>query len=260
LSWDEHAEGKVETAYFERVLPAAMNKCAAIVTISESSENAILQRWPWFESKLSVIPHGIASEYFTDDRPELPESLQTQIGNAPYVIYLGGPIERKRFSWALEVIAHCKQNSVKLIACGFGPGAKQNACKNVPAELRDRVLFANFLSDSELLALYRGAQSVLYPTLYEGFGFPAVEAQAAGVPVIFSALGSLRELIGPLALVVPPFELDAWLNALTEALSMGDRRAEKAQAARIWAGKFSWSQSFAKHLAVYRKAAAALAG
>jgi alpha-1,3-rhamnosyl/mannosyltransferase len=252
LMWDEPLEGKIANFYFHRLLPAAMKKCAAVITISESSKNDILNKWPWLEAKLTVIPHGIASEYFDEDMPALPSALQSSIGDAPYVVYLGGPIERKRFAWALDVFAHCKTRPLKLVACGFGAEARREAMQNLPTELRDDVYFADFLSDADLLALYKNAQAVFYPTLYEGFGFPAIEAQAAGAPVLFSALGSLAELIGPLAMVLPPFDLDAWVQALDTALTMGDERHEKARAAREWAKKFSWAESAEKHFAVYR--------
>jgi glycosyltransferase involved in cell wall biosynthesis len=254
LMWEDLHEGVVASTYFDKLLPAALNKSAAIITISESSKNDILKKWPWLESKLSVIPHGIANEYFVEDSLELPKSLQTQIGEDPYIIYLGGPMERKRFSWALNVLGHCKHKSLKLIACGYGADARRDAIQSLPINLQNRVYFAEFLSDADLLALYKNAQAVLYPTLYEGFGFPAIEAQAAGVPVIFSALGSLVELIGPLAIVVPPFELDAWLAALNDALLMGEARIKKAYDAKVWACKFTWAESAEKHLAVYRKA------
>lgn len=255
LMWDEPIDGKIANTYFNRLLPAAMKKSAAVITISESSKNDILKKWPWLESKLTVIPHGIAGEYFIDEQPELPPSIRSKIGDSPYIVYLGGPMERKRFSWALEVFAHCKQKPLKLIACGFGATARSEAIQNLPTELRDEVYFADFLSDADLLALYKNTKAVLYPTLYEGFGFPAIEAQAAGVPVLFSALGSLAELIGPLAMVVPPFDQDAWLYALNEALSMGEKRMEKVQSAKAWAQKFSWAESAEKHLNVYRKVA-----
>jgi len=260
LSWEERADTLVATAYYETILPAAMKRCAAIITISESSKTDILARWPWLENKLSVIPHGIESAYFTTEPGKIPEDLQANIGDAAYLVYLGGPMERKRFNWALEVLARTEHRSLKLVACGFESEARRIAADKLPTSLQERVHFANFLSDSELRALYRGAQAVLYPTLYEGFGFPAVEAQAAGVPVIFSALGSLKELIGPLALVAPPDDLDAWLAAVTEAMSMGERRAVRARAASEWAKQFSWKESFEKHLAVYRKVASSRTG
>lgn len=252
ILWDEQ-NPSTNNVYLNRVLPAALKKCAAIVTISESSRHDILARWPSLEPKLTAIHHGIASEYFEDESIPLPVDLQALLAQSPYLVYLGGSMERKRFAWALEVIAHSRHPSLKLVACGFGAEARGQAQAKLPAELQERVFFANFLSDAELRALYRGATAVLYPTLYEGFGFPALEAQASGVPVLFSALGSLRELIGPLAVVLPPFELDAWLVAVTDALAMGEQRQEKALAAREWARQFTWAACFEKHLAVYRR-------
>jgi|GEM_PF-1588302 len=255
LMWDEAFEGVVANTYFNKLLPAAMAKCAAVITISESSKNDILKKWPALASKLTVIPHGIDDSYFLEGEFAVPASLRSQIVDAPYIVYLGGPMERKRFAWALEVFAHCRHRPLKLIACGFGADARREAADNLPHELRDDVLFADYLSDADLLALYKNAQAVLYPTLYEGFGFPAIEAQAAGTPVLFSALGSLTELIGPLAMVLPPYDRDAWTQALDEALALGDLRIAKAEAAKTWASKFTWSESYHKHLAVYRQAA-----
>jgi alpha-1,3-rhamnosyl/mannosyltransferase len=126
----------------------------------------------------------------------------------------------------------------------------------LPPDLKSRVHFAPFLSDAELRALYGAAVAVLYPTLYEGFGFPVVEAQAAGVPVVFSAVSSLSELIGPLALVAATDDLQGWCRALHDSLSMGDRRLSLAAEARSWAQRFSWQASLAAHLDVYRDVAA----
>jgi alpha-1,3-rhamnosyl/mannosyltransferase len=182
--------------------------------------------------------------------------LAEQIDGAPYAVYLGGPMQRKRADWAMEVLGVCRQPRLKLVICGFGSAARRDALAALQPELRGRVLFAEFLSDAELRALYRGAQAVLYPTLYEGFGFPALEAQAAGTPVLFSPLGSVKELIGPLAMVVPPYDRDAWVAALDETAAMGEQRFVRAHAAAEWVRRFAWSESFAKHLAVYRQVGA----
>lgn len=253
LSWEERPNTPGAKLYWDTLMPAALKKCAAIITISESSRVDILAKWPWLEKKMSVIPHGIEDAYFAEDRGRIPVELASTIGNSPYLVYMGGPMERKRFNWATEVLAHTQHPTLKLIACGFGTEARRIAEVKLPEHLKDRVHFASFLSDSELRALYRGAKAVLYPTLYEGFGFPAIEAQAAGVPAIFSALGSLKELIGPLAVVVPPHDMDAWVAAVDQALTMGERRVEMALAASMWVRQFEWKQSFAKHLAVYQQ-------
>lgn len=256
LTWEETYAGKIDDAYWNRLQPAALAKCAAVITISESSKNDILARWPGLEPKLTVIPHGIGDDYFRESTPSLPKDTRQEIGDSPYVVYLGGPMGRKRFSWALEVVARCSQPSLKLIACGFSSAAVREAKESLPQEMRSRVHFPGFLSEDELIAVYRSAQAVLYPTLYEGFGFPAIEAQASGVPVLFSPLGSLRELIGPLAVVVPADDMQAWVSALDRTLSI-DREAlnERSASAKEWAKGFSWEKSFEKHLAVYRRAA-----
>jgi glycosyltransferase involved in cell wall biosynthesis len=255
LSWEERPDTAKASLYFESVLPAALKKCAAVVTISESSRSDILTRWPWLESKLTVIPHGIEDAYFKPEASEIPAELKDRLDGSPYIVYMGGPMERKRFDWALELLARADRPSLKLVACGFGAAAREAATKKLPDQLKGRVVFASFLSDVELRAVYRAAQAVLYPTLYEGFGFPAIEAQAAGVPVLFSALGSLKELIGPLAFVVPANDMDAWVAALTQAMNLGGALDERARLAANWAQQYSWSESFEKHLTVYRKAA-----
>lgn len=252
LAWEEREDTLAARTYWDHLVPAALKRSAAVVTISECSRTDILARWPWLEPKLTVIPHGIDEAYFTGERSSLPEDLARQIGAAPYAVYLGGPMKRKRADWAMEVLAASAQKNLKLVICGFGSAARRSAVAGLSPHLRERVLFAEFLSDPELRALYRGAQAVLYPTLYEGFGFPALEAQAAGVPVIFSPLGSLKELVGPLATVVPPHDLAAWVAALDETAALGEQRAERARAAARWVRRFAWSESFAKHLAVYR--------
>jgi alpha-1,3-rhamnosyl/mannosyltransferase len=214
-------------------------------------------KWPGLEHKLYVIPHGIASEYLDPNASPTKSALQDGLGTAPYVVYLGGPAARKRFDWAVKVLEASDMPALQLVVVGFGAGSRAAAMNSVPSQLRARVHFAPFLADDELRALYQGAVAVLYPTLYEGFGFPAVEAQAAGTTAIFSAVSSLSELVGPLARVVEPHDLPAWCHAVREAMSLAPAaRSTLAADARAWAQRFSWQRSFAAHLDVYRRAAA----
>lgn len=256
LAWEERPDTLGARMYWDKLVPAGLRKCAEVVTISESSRTDILKRWPWLEPKLTVIPHGIDEEYFHPENSTIPEGLTRQIGGSPYLVYLGGPMQRKRPDWAIEVFAACAQPGLKLVMCGFGNSARKAAQSALAPEMQSRVLFAEFLQDAELRALYRGAQAVLYPTLYEGFGFPALEAQAAGTPVLFSPLGSLKELVGPLAMVVPPHDREAWIAAIAQTAQPGEWRAERARAALAWTRGFRWQDSFDKHLTVYRRAGA----
>ena len=257
IPWEMETDTRWQRWYWHQLMPSAFRRCAAVVTISESSKRDLLARWPDLEPKLTVIPHGIEAAYFEPPSSTLPASLTAELAGARYAVYLGGPMQRKRFDWAVQTLAAQPDATLKLVACGFGADARKAARQALPHELQGRVLFAEFLSDAELLALYRGAVAVLYPTLYEGFGFPAVEAQAAGVPVIFSPLGSLAELVGPLTTLVPAQDLPAWSTALHEAATLSpEARADKAALASAWAQGFRWGESWRRHLEVYRRVAA----
>jgi len=256
LAWEERPDVLGERLYFDRLQAAALHRCAAVVTISESSRRDIERKWPRLAGKLTVIPHGIADDCFIEDEPGPPPALQPALGTARYLVYLGGPMARKRFDWALRVLADSPDTSLRLVGCGFGAAARDAATTALPTALRERVVFAPFLEDAELRRLLRGAMAVLYPTLYEGFGFPVVEAHAAGVPCLFSAVGSLAELVGPLSFVVPTDDLAAWGEALARALALeGEARLARVRAGRDWARQFSWRRSCEAHLAVYRQVA-----
>lgn len=257
LAFEERPNTLGQKLYWDHLIPAALRRAAHVITISECSKRDILARWPELEDRLTVIYHGIDAAYFEPTAAALPKALTDPLGPSPYLVYLGGPMARKRFDWAVQVLEAQPNTQLKLVACGFGAKSREEARQSLAPSLRERVVFAPFLSDAELIATYRAARAVLYPTLYEGFGFPAIEAQASGVPVIFSALGSLAELAGPLALIEPAQDLAAWAAAVQRADEMpaSEREALAAQA-RSWAQGFQWARSHAAHVAVYRQVAA----
>lgn len=256
--WEEERPTRLDHFYHHQVQNLALRGCAAVITISESSKRDIAARWPVLADRLTVIPHGIADEFFEDSSVPLPAALQQALGDAPYLLFMGGPQPRKRFGWALDLLAQCGREDLHLVGCGFGAGTAP--LDQVPMALRHRVHFAPFVNDSELVTLYRRARAAVYPTLYEGFGFPAVEAQAAGTPILFSPVSSLVDLIGPLAWPVDAQDFSAWLSALREVLDLpAHARSELAAQSIEWARQFSWRKSVERHIAVYRDVLAAAA-
>lgn len=250
VPWEEPTQGLTHH-YLHHVQNIALRRCAAVITISESSRRDIAARWPFLADRLTIIPHGIADEFFSDTRAPLPDTVTSALAGAPYLLYLGGAQKRKRFDWALELLARCGREDLHLVGCGFGAGTQP--LDAIPPALRGRVHFTPFLQDAELVTLYRGAAAAIYPTLYEGFGFPAVEAQAAGTPVLFSPVSSLVDLVGPLAWTNAPLDFEAWLASLQQILQLpAHARAERAEQARAWVRQFSWRRSAERHLEVYR--------
>lgn len=251
--FEEAVRGTPHHRYLQDVQTMALRRCAHVITISESSRRDIAARWPFVADRLTVIPHGIGDDFFQPGSAALPAALKQPLGDSPYLLYLGGGQPRKRFGWALELLARSGRADLHLVACGFGAGTAP-AADTLPQPLRGRVHFAPFIEDAELVALYRGATAAVYPTLYEGFGFPAVEAQAAGTPILFSPVSSLVDLIGPLAWAVPAEDFAAWQAALDEVLTMpAPARAERAAQGIEWARRFSWRRSVEAHFAVYRE-------
>lgn len=254
LPWKKTISDPYESWYRNSLIPSAYKKCAAVITISESSRNDILSLWPWLENKLHVIPHGVSDIYQGEEKFSLSAELKRVIGSSPYFLYIGGAIERKRFSWATEVFEHLDAGSLKLVVCGFSEQEHEKAQNALKPELRSRVCFLPYVSEIDMPSLYQQAVAVLYPTLYEGFGLPALEAQAVGTPVLLSDLSSLRELKGPGAEVLPVDELDAWVQTCHRLLAQRAIAQDPNQAARTWALQFSWSSSAKRHLEIYRNA------
>lgn len=255
LPWQEATLNSYEKWYLHNLVPAAFRKCAAIITISESSRRDILDLWPNLEHKLYVIPHGVSDIYLNLQSKPLSPLLLDMVGTTPYLLYIGGTLERKRLSWAVKVLAHLNVPKLRLLACGFSEAEREQVRHGIESSLRDRVVFLPFVEENDMAQLYRQAVAVLYPTLYEGFGFPALEAQAVGTPVLFSALGSLSELAGPAAEILPPNDLSSWLQTCRRLLSQRGESRIPNDTARQWAQQFSWEASAARHFELYQKIA-----
>jgi len=103
--------------------------------------------------------------------------------------------------------------------------------------------------------LYQNAIALLYPTEHEGFGFPALEAQAVGTPALFSPVSSLPELAGPAAVMLPPTDLAAWSDVLRRLIAERSTAPSPIQASRDWARQFTWAAAARRTLDVYERAA-----
>lgn len=251
VPWADPAPSLLYHHYLHHVQSVALRRCRAVITISKASQRDIVARWPFLAPRLHVIPHGISDEFFQDQRDHFPAALHTALGNHPYLLYLGGPQPKKRFGWAVELLARSGRPDLHLVAVGFAAGTADP--RHIPPDLAGRVHIAPFVNESELVALYQRASGAIYPTLYEGFGFPAVEAQAAGTPILFSPVSSLEELVGPLTWSIPPHDFSQWQAALDEVLSLPPpAKANKVEQARQWVQRFSWRESAKTHVALYR--------
>lgn len=255
IPWDGNESGWGRGFYTDRLTPAAFKKSAAVITGTAISGKDIVRHWPDLADRIHVIHHGVGDHYLEASPSRLPGALSALGVREPYLLYFGGEIPRKRFDWALDVFLQCVDESLGFAACGVSSAARDECLRRVPESLRSRVWLLPFVAEADVPALYQNAIALLYPTLHEGFGLPALEAQAVGTPAVFSPVSSLPELAGPGAVLVPPTDQAGWI-AVVQRLVQERRAAPNPRPeARAWARQFSWTKAASQTLAVYRQAA-----
>jgi alpha-1,3-rhamnosyl/mannosyltransferase len=242
--------------YGDRLLPAAIRRCAKVITISHHSKMDILRLWPEVADKVRVIRHGLSDRMLRHVPGPLPSNLLDAGIRPPYLLYFGGTVPRKRLDWTLDLYRALERQDVGLVICGVPEASHELYRQKLNPELRAGVVFAPFLAAEDMPSLYQNALAVLYPTLYEGFGFPALNAQAVGTPIVFSNVSSLRELVGPTSIALDPDDTNAWLAACRGLIERRLANMIPDEAARAWAAQFSWKNSADAHWEVYCEAAA----
>lgn len=237
--------------YRDRVLPAAYHRASAVMTVSNTSRRDILARWPALKPKLHVVSPGVDERYLDAVPDRRPIVLGEQVVAEPYFLYLGGSDPRKRLMWALQAWWTGGGSQASMVVCGLEASAHAQIRSTVPRHLQERLILAPFVSEEDMPRLYMRATAVLYPSLYEGFGMPVVEAQAVGTRVLFSDVGSLSELKGPGAIVLPVDDLQAWVRTIDLLLQSRASTYGPDRIARAWARQYSWDAYADRTLAVY---------
>jgi glycosyltransferase involved in cell wall biosynthesis len=254
IAWVSENEAFNGIWYREHLLPKAFHRCRAIITISSSSARAILKLWPALESKLYIVHHGIGHEYMADAPISLSNILFEYKVNSPYILYVGGEIKRKRLDLAINVFEKLNDPELLLVICGVNLHAHEEVRTSAPPHIQNRIRMLPYINEDSMPSLYSNAAVVLYPSEQEGFGFPLLEAQALGVPVLCSKEGSIPELIGPCAQALPAGDLNAWVSACRSLLDTRKHSLTPNSESRSWVRRFSWENAAAKTTEIYRSA------
>ena len=180
IPWQRYDPAWPAGFHRDRVLPAAYRRAAAIITVSDTSRRDILARWPALKPKLHVVSPGVDERYLEAAPDRRPLVIGNRTITEPYLLYLGGGDPRKRLMWALQAWWTGAGAAATMVVCGLEKAAHEQARASVPHHLRDRLVLAPFVDEDDMPRLYMRAAAVLYPSLYEGFGMPVIEAQAVG--------------------------------------------------------------------------------
>jgi glycosyltransferase involved in cell wall biosynthesis len=206
--------------------------------------------------RVVVVPLGVP-HLVPSGEARLPASLREELAGAAYVLAIGTLEPRKNLDRLVAAFGSvgAAHPGVRLVVAGKDGEARPAIDKAVAAldrETRRRVVLTGAVDDATRGALLRGAAVLAYPSLYEGFGFPVLEAMACDVPVVTTRAGAIPEVAGPAALLVDPSDADDLAGALNAVLDDGSLRRELITRGRDRARQFSWSATAAALAGVYR--------
>jgi glycosyltransferase involved in cell wall biosynthesis len=249
-----------KVAFFRRAIRYAAEHADVLVSVSTFTANVLRELVP-SSAPIVVAPHGVDTQRFNahDDGDEQQLRAANLPSDRPFVLFVGTVEPRKGLEVLLasfvEVGASDAEVELWLAGqAGWGTGAIEQLIEEHPWVSRIRRL--GYVDEGVLVALYRRARAVAYPSRGEGFGLPVLEALACGAPVVTSAGTVLEEVAGDSALLTPVGDVVALGEALQTLVALSDgQRQVWAQRAIARAATFTWERSITQHLEAYHLAA-----
>jgi glycosyltransferase involved in cell wall biosynthesis len=227
-----------ERRWMRRTIPPSMRRASGVVTVSEFSKREIARVYGIPPQRITVAHDGV-DPVFTDPSP------RTSPVEPPFFLTVGNLQPRKNLATLIrafrQLIREHPEVPERLAVVGqewFEAGAIQREAEDLRVE--GRVVFTGYVSDHELVGLMRGATAFAYPSVYEGFGLPPVEAMAAGTPTLVADIPVTREVIGDAGLRLPPVDPMAWAEGLRQVATDAPLRARLAAAGPERAARFTW--------------------
>ena len=241
--------------YLNSVVPWSVERATHVVADSQATKDDLVQLWGVAEKKVTVLYSGVSRTYRPDIDVAATQRVRERYGleKRPYLLTVGTVQPRKNYQMLIRAFAAAAGDLPYDLAIAGGRGWLDDQMLNEAHKqgINDRVRFLGFVADEDLPALYSGATLFLFPSLYEGFGLPVLEAMACGVPVIMSNSSSLPEVGGNAVLPLPPDATDAWTGAISTLLRDTELRAQLQEAGLQRVRDFSWQKSAEVLLELY---------
>jgi len=257
LLYPEFLPSGLAFLYAQRMIHRSLTRGDRIIAVSQNTKNDLMEYFDVDGKKIQVVYNGVEERF----RARLPEEeIDRQLAAAgiarPYLLFVGNPKPHKNLDNVVQAYARARrmaQFDVPLVCVGAKSGADSKIRQRAQyLGLADRVLLMGHVPDELLPAIYQGATLFLYPTLYEGFGLPVVEAMASGVAVITSNTSALKEIADGYARLVDPLDVNKMAEEIAAVMADDDLRAALAKLGARRAEDFRWEETAKKTLAIYR--------
>lgn len=233
-----------------------------ITTVSQSSKNDLMKLYGISGDKIKVIRSAVSEKFTVIDRnnPRLMKVKEKYSLPYKFILYLGTIEPRKNIIGIIRAYNHLRKennpelNKYKLVVAG-APGWKQEKIlKEIKkSPFREDIIIAGFIDDEDKPTVYNLASLFVYPSFFEGFGFPPLEAMKCGVPVIASNNSSLPEIVGKAGILIDPDKPDEIYRAMKEILSNKDLQKKLRDRGLIQAQKFNWPKTAQDLLNLFEK-------
>jgi glycosyltransferase involved in cell wall biosynthesis len=234
--------------YLDEVVPRSVKKAQHIIADSQATKEDLISFYALEEEKITVLLSGIDPRYTPILSPLLILTMRSKykIGNSPYLFTIGTIQPRKNYSRVIRALKLLRDTGydLHLVIAGGKGWLEDEMYKTLDeTKLHDSVHLIGFAAEEDIAALYSGAEAVVFPSLYEGFGFPVLEGMACGTPVITSNVSSLPEVAGDAAIMLDPYDIEAIADAIRRVLDDSTLRAGMIERGFAQAAKFSWDNS-----------------
>ena len=246
-----HPERSLQSLYFRAWVPPLLRSCRHILTNSQHTATEIQRCAGLADDRLSVIPLGYDAEAF---RPQAQGSESPQ--DRPYLLHVGQAYPHKNLRRLVLAFAQVavRDPDIRLVLAGKPHPKETVRLKRLVAELglTERIEFRSYVSYEALPELYRGAVAFLYPSLWEGFGLPILEAMACGTPVITSFGSGTQEVSGDAALLVDPLDVGMLAQAMHDVLHSAAERVRLRERGLQRASLFRWETTAQQTASILR--------
>jgi glycosyltransferase involved in cell wall biosynthesis len=251
--------------YLEEVVPRSVQRADFIIADSENTRNDLVVLLGVPQNSVSVVPGGVEARFKPiDDEAQLRTARERlQVGDAPFIVFVGVIEPRKNLTRLMDAFAVLKERKIgppnlKLVIGGGRGWLYEGIFEHHAASpVHDDIVLPGFIADDVLPAVYSAAEVLAYPSLYEGFGLPILEAMACGTPVVASRSSCLPEVAEGAAVLVDPDDVEELAGALEQTLTDPEMRAQLQAKGQQRAAEYTWERAAERLLDVYRKVAAA---
>lgn len=247
--------------FMKEQIPKALANADRILTISNYVANEIAEHFNYPLEKITVTTLGVSEHYYPRKEDELAQVLSRyQLQHHSYLLSVATLEPRKNIAALLRVyqqLPESQRQHTPLVLCGAMGWNNQQLIQDIrKAEAAGWVRHLGYLPEEDMPALYSGAKGFLFPSLYEGFGLPVLEAFACGCPVVTSKASALAELAGNAALLIDPHEDEDIAQAILRILEGDPLEDTRRHQAQHIAALHTWEHCIAKTIAAYQAVAA----